>query len=168
MIVISKKTKTNIDLNSKKVIEKFINEIEINILNFSLNKCIASIYTLFNNLEKNSVHLSDDDLSKKILICLFPIIPKCASLIYFNLFNQEIRQCNWPTIDLNLLEESEIKIPIQIHGKLVTTIETKKDYNEEELLNEIYTLEKIKKKIEGKKIFKVINVQNKIINIITN
>ena len=163
-----KKTQTNIDLNSKKIIEKFINEIEMNILNFSLNKCIASIYTLFNNLEKNSVYLFADDLSKKILICLFPIIPKCASQIYFNLFNQEIRQCNWPTIDLNLLEESEIKIPIQIHGKLVTTIETKKDYNEGELLKEIYTLEKIKKKIEGKKIFKVINVQNKIINIITN
>ena len=163
-----KKTKTNIDQNSKKIIEKFINEIETNILNFSLNKCIASIYTLFNYLEKNSVYLFDHDLSKKILICLFPIVPKCSSLIYFNLFNQEINQCNWPTIDLSLLEESEIKLPIQIHGKLVTTIDTKKDYNEDELLKEIYTLEKIKKKIEGKKIFKVINVQNKIINIITN
>ena len=42
------------------------------------------------------------------------------------------------------------------------------DYNEEEQLALIYKNEKIKKRIEEKSIKKVINVKNKIINIIVN
>ena len=69
---------------------------------------------------------------------------------------------------MELVEEKEINLPIQIKGKLISTIKTKKGYNEKELLEKIYEIEKIKKKIEGKKLIRVINVQDKIINIITN
>ena len=163
-----KKEQTKIDQNSKKEVEKFVNDIEKNILSFSLNKCVASIYTLFNYLEKNDIFLSNHEISKKILICLYPIIPNYSSNIYLNLFSEKIEECLWPNIDLKLLEENEIDLPIQIHGKLITTINTKKDYNEENLLKDIYKIDKIQKKIDGKKVTKVINVQNKIINIITS
>ena len=74
----------------------------------------------------------------------------------------------WPAVDKNLIEENEINLPIQIKGKLVSTIDTKKGYNEKDLLVKIYNIEKINKKINGKKIIKIINVQDKIINIITD
>ena len=67
-----------------------------------------------------------------------------------------------------LIEKNEINLPIQIKGKLISTINTKKGYNEKDLLEEIYKIEKINNKIIGKKIVRVINVQDKIINIITN
>ena len=73
-----------------------------------------------------------------------------------------------PLVDLKLLEEHEIILPIQIKGKLVTTIKTEKNYKEDDILKEIYQIEKVKNKISKKKILKVINVKNKIINIITN
>ena len=159
---------TEISTTVKKYVEKFIFDIENNILNFSLNKCVASIYTLFNFLEKNKIYLANNILSKKILICLFPILPKFASSQYKNLFNESFKDQKWPIIDHKLLEETEITLPIQIKGKLITTLNTKKNYNEKELLNEIYKIEKVKSKIAKKNILKVINVQNKIINIITN
>ena len=59
-------------------------------------------------------------------------------------------------------------LPIQIKGKLVTTINTKKGYQEKNLLETIYKIDKIKNKLKEKKVIKVINVQDKIINIITN
>ena len=74
----------------------------------------------------------------------------------------------WPTVDSNLLLETNINLPIQVQGKLVTTLGTIKGYKEEEVLELIYDLDKIKNKIENKKVIKVINVQDKIINIITN
>ena len=74
----------------------------------------------------------------------------------------------WPEINLELIEENEINLPIQIKGKLISTINTKKGYNEKDLLEQIYKIEKINNKIAGKKIIRVINVQDKIINIITN
>ena len=154
--------------NARKAIEKFVHEIEKNILNFSLNKCIASIYTLLNYLEKNNIYLGKNELTKKVLICLFPIVPGLSSSISDKLFNTKVSDLVWPAVDKNLIEENEINLPIQIKGKLVSTIDTKKGYNEKDLLEKIYTIEKINKKISGKKIIRVINVQDKIINIITD
>jgi leucyl-tRNA synthetase len=159
---------TNITIEVERMVEKFANQVELNILNFSLNKCVASIYTLLNYLEKNKVYLHNNKLSKKILICLFPIVPRLSKKIYLELFNQEINKQKWPDIDQSLLAESEIELPIQVNGKLVTTMKTIIDYNEEEQLALIYKNEKIKKRIEEKSIKKVINVKNKIINIIVN
>ena len=142
--------------------------MEQNILNFSLNKCVANIYTLLNYLEKNKIYLNNNKLSEKILICLFPIIPKLSSTLSKKLFDIEISNLKWPKVNQILIQQNEINLPVQIKGKLVSTINTKKGYNEKDLLEKIYKIEKINNKINGKKIIRVINVQDKIINIITN
>jgi leucyl-tRNA synthetase len=154
--------------NALKPVERFVSEMEKNILNFNLNKCIASIYTLLNYLEKNKIFLGESELSKKVLVCLFPIIPGISSALSKKLFNIKVSDLVWPKVDQSLIEDDEINLPIQINGKLVSTIDTKKGYNEKDLLEKIYNIEKINKKINGKKIIKVINVQDKIINIITD
>ena len=158
---------TNID-SALKAVEKFVFEMENNILNFGLNKCIANIYTLLNFLEKSKIHLGNHQLSKRILICLFPIIPRLSSLLLKKLFDSAVTDLVWPEINRDLVEEIEINLPIQIKGKLISTINTKKGYNEKNLLEKIYKIRKVNNKIEGKKIIRVINVQDKIINIITN
>ena len=160
--------KTEITKETSRFVEKFIYEMEKNILSFSLNKCIANIYTLINFLEKNKIFLGNDIMSRKVLICLFPIIPRLSTVLSKELFNSEISNHLWPEINMELIEETEIKLPIQIKGKLISTINTKKGYNEKDLLEEIYKIEKINNKIDGKKIIRVINVQDKIINIITS
>ena len=159
---------TNNTEDAHKAIERFVHEMEKNILGFSLNKCVAGIYTLLNYLEKNNIYLGQNKLSQKVLICLFPIVPGLASTLSNQLFNMNISDLAWPEVDYDLIEDNEINLPIQIKGKLVSTIDTKKGYNEKDLLEKIYTIEKINKKISGKKIIRVINVQDKIINIITD
>ena len=159
------KEKTDLKGDTEKMVEKFVHDIEKNILNFSLNKCVADIYTLFNYLEKEKIYLSNSMLSNKIIICLFPIFPKLSlSLNKFLFKSSEINE--WPSVKLELLVEDKINLPIQINGKLITTMFTKKSYDEKEILNTVYQLDKIKSKIEGKKVIRVINVQDKIINII--
>ena len=156
-----------INLEVEKAIEKFVYNVEKNILSFSLNKCIADIYTLFNYLEKKGIYLYNNNLSKKVLACLFPIVPKLSLQLIEKLFN--LRNFDkWPEIDKDLLIENKIKLPIQIQGKLITTIDTEKGYAEQEILNSIYQLDKIKNKMLDKKVVKIINVQDKIINIILN
>ena len=159
--------KGEVNLEVEKEIEKFVYNVEKNILSFSLNKCVADIYTLFNYLEKKGIYLNNNKLSKKILTCLYPIVPKLSlqlveKLFGLNNFNE------WPEINKNLLIENKIKLPIQIQGKLITTIDTEKGYLEQEILNSIYQLDKIRNKMLNKKVVKVINVQDKIINIILN
>ena len=158
--------KTSLKEDTEKIIEKFIYNIEKNILNFSLNKCVADIYTLFNYLEKEKVFLYDSEISKKILVCLYPFVPKMCLNISKELF-KSVEIGNWPSINTDLLLETNINLPIQVKGKLVTTIKTKKGYIEEDILKSIYEIDKIKNKILDRKVLKVINVQDKIINIIT-
>ena len=160
--------KTEPNEETFKIVEKFIDEMEKNILSFSLNKCVANIYTLLNFLEKNKSYIGSDQLSKKVLVCLFPVVPKLSSTLSKKLFDIKINDLLWPEINYSLIEEDEINLPIQIKGKLISTINTKKGYNERDILEEIYQIEKINNKIKDKKILKIINVQDKIINIITD
>ena len=117
-------------------------------------------------MEKNQIYLHDNELSRKVLICLFPILPRLSVKISSILFNTK-NLGNWPDIKYELLVENKINLPIQIQGKLVTTFETMKGYKEKDILNSIYQLDKIKNKIANKEVLRVINVQDKIINIIT-
>ena len=160
-----KENRTDMKHDTDKMIEKFVFNIEKNILSFSLNKCVADIYTLFNYLEKERIYLHNSDISKKILVCLYPIVPNMVLNLYKQLFDSK-NIGNWPKINKELLIERSINLPIQIQGKLITTINTKKGYKENEILKSIYKLDKIKNKIQDRKVTKVINVQDKIINII--
>ena len=162
------KDKSKIEKEAIKQVEKYVYEMEKNILNFSLNKCVANIYTLFNFLEKAKVYLNDDNLSRKILICMYPILPGLTTMLYLKLFQQTINKSLWPEVDRDLLTEDKLVLPIQIKGKLVTTVVTQKNYNEKELLNSLYQLDKIKGKLIDRKVVRIINVPNKIINIITD
>ena len=159
------KKKTSMKEDTEKKVERFVNDIEKNILNFSLNKCVADIYTLFNYLEKEKVYLSDSKLSNKIIGCIYPIVPKLALSLNKYLFNSS-KINKWPSVKPELLFEDQINLPVQVLGKLVTTIPTKKGYEKEDILDTIYKQDKIKNKIKDRKIIKVINVQDKIINII--
>ena len=160
------KEKSDINELAIKEVEKFIFNMEKNILNFSLNKCVANIYTLLNFLEKRSIFLGNDELSKKILIVICPITPSLSTKIFQELFLNKIDDQLWPKLQENLLVEEILKLPIQVNGKLVDFIEMNIDYTEKKALEEIYKRDKIINKIDGKNIKKVINVQNKIINLI--
>ena len=74
---------------AEKMVEKFIYNVEKNILNFSLNKCVADIYNIFNYLEKEKIYLYDHELSKKILCCLFPIVPNLSKTVNERLFKSK-------------------------------------------------------------------------------
>ena len=118
--------------------------------------------------KKNKIYIGKNELGKKVLICLFPVVPRLSSSLSEKLFDNKISNLLWPVVNKNLIEENKINLPIQIKGKLISTINTKKGYNEKDLLEKIYKIEKINNKINGKKILRVINVQDKIINIITS
>ena len=140
----------NINEETIKTVEKFIFDIKNNILNFALNKCVANIYSLFNYLKK--IKFTCQKIFSAKNNSLF--ISNCTSVsnIYLSksLFS-DILSNDWPIIDKSLLEENEIILPIQIKGKLITTIKAAKDYKEEEILKDIYQIDKVKMKINEKK-----------------
>ena len=160
------KTKTSLKEDTLKEIETFVYNLEKNINDFALNKCIANIYTLFNYLEKNKIYLSNDPLSEKIIVGLFPIVPSLATSIYKKIFMSSMIQLRWPSVDSKILVSSDLTLPIQINGKLVGFVETTKGYLENDILLQLQQIDKIKTKMEKGNIRKIINVQDKIVNLI--
>ena len=163
----SKKREGEVELSIKHITQ-FVSNMEKNILNFNFNKCVANIYTLFNYLEKNKIYLNNHTYSKKILLCLYPIIPSLSLTIYKDLFKSQFKEENWPIVDEKILINEKLDLPIQINGKFMTTISTVYDYDESALIEQAYKIKKISNKLVNKEILKIINVKNKVINIIIN
>ena len=87
---------------------------------------------------------------------------RCNSGHYF----RTVKDRNWPNYEMKYLEKNEIEIVIQINGRKRSTIKTRRDINDKEILEKIIEDEKINKYLNNKSIFKHIYVKNRLINLI--
>ena len=115
-----------------------------------------------------------EKLPKSMLVglckLLAPICPHIAQECY-SLIGEEglIDYASWPVYDESKVNDRPVTYAIQINGKLRSTIDFKKDANEEEL-EELKKLvledERVKLNVDGKTIVKMIVVKNKIVSIV--
>jgi leucyl-tRNA synthetase len=155
-----------VNIEQARKIKVFIYNMNKYINSFSLNKCIAEIYTLLNYLEKHKIYTGKSNTTKDILACLFPIIPSLVNELLINIFPEEKVKLRWPTVDISEIEEDELNLPIQVNGKFVTAYKVNRNYDEKKIINQILLIDKFKQRIKENPIKKVIHVKNKIINII--
>ena len=170
-----KKLSFNTNSNSKNIeLEKFTNQliakITLNLEKFNYNVIIANMYECYNfliNFIKKNKNIEGLDVNyKKILICFAPIIPhfssECLSDIGFN------KNLNWPKYDETFLENNEISIVIQINGKKRTILKEKKGIVQKTLLESAKQDNIVEKYLKNKEIVKIIYIQDKLMNILTN
>ena len=164
---IKKKHKTDNSLNLKKFTHKFIKKVRNNLNNFSYNVVIANLHEMqtfiIKEIDKGYTEKTLKENYCKILITMLPIVPHFASECLKLL---EVENYKWPEFDEKIIEESETNFVIQLNGKKRGIIRSNKEISEKGLYNLILKDIKIKKYIEGKKIFKTIFVPKKLINII--
>ncbi len=165
---IQKNHPQDIDSELSKFTNKFIKKISNNLDSFSYNIIIANLHELYSHLIKEIKKGYKKETIKenyiKLLITLMPVIPH-----FSNECLQTIKKTDgiiWPTYDESQLEESTVVIVVQINGKKRGIINTKKDIDESDLMESIYSNEKITKYFDKNKIQKKIYIKNKLINII--
>ena len=78
----------------------------------------------------------------------------------------EIAKKPWPKYDEEKTIEDEIEIPVQINGKLKTTVLVPKDISEEEIKEVVDSNEVVKNFVADKTIVKQIYVPGRIYNIV--
>ena len=157
---------TNNELS--KFTNKFIKKISNNLENFSYNIIIANLHEMYSSLTKLIKNNYKQDTIRenyiKILTTLMPIVPhfsnECLELLNTN------KELKWPMYDENAIEEKSTIIVIQINGKKRAIIDVKKNINENDLMELIYSDEKITKYFDKNEIKKKIYIKNKLINII--
>ena len=167
-VEIDKKHTTDSGENLLKFTHKFIKKITNNLNNFSYNVIIANLhemYTFFSKeIEKEYTKETLEENYKKILISILPIIPHFSNECLGLLGAKE--STKWPIYDESIIEENFVNIVVQINGKKRGLVKTKKNIEENEILEIIKKENNIMKYLNNLEIKKKIYIPNKLINII--
>ncbi len=164
----------NLSKKNKKLLEVLnvsIHEVTKAIDEFHFNIAVASVRSLFNAISSYKVD-DDNDISvvihviKNLLILMNPMIPHLAEELWSNLGNKDlISNQSWPKVDLIYIQKNNIKLPIQVNGKVRAIIEvpinSSKKYIENIALKEKNIVKFLKNSPK-----KVIIIPNRIVNFV--
>jgi len=139
----------------------------------SFNTVISSIMELLNFLnesdkDKNLPSSLKQEVLENILLMLNPFVPHItAELWSYIRVNSDIDKISWPEIDKAALVKDEIKIVVQVNGKLRGNMIISADQKEIEIKDKSIEVGTVKKFISDKnKIKKIIYIKDKLINIV--
>ena len=98
---------------------------------------------------------------------LAPIAPHMMEEIWQKMgHNESITYAQWPIYDESKLTDKEVKIAVQVNGKLRGQFIAAVDASKDDLQDTALKVENVKKYTDGKNIVKIIVVPNKIVNIV--
>ena len=146
-----------------KAVKKITNDIE----EMKFNTSVSTFMTMVNEFTKHKKINKAE--YKTFLQLLNPFAPHMTEEIWEKIGEEkEISQTPWPSFDESKTIDEEIEVPVQINGKLKTTVKVAKDINQAEIDKVIDENETISKLLEGKNVIKRIYVKGKIYNIVVN
>ncbi len=162
---VAEKKNGEVNEKLKKNIHKTIKNVTDDIENFHLNKAVARIRELTNELEKSSGPTYKEGVEVAIRL-IYPMLPHLAEEMWELLGNKTIlAETDWPVADPKLLVDDTITMAVQHNGKMRGTIEIPANHNEEQIKEAAFAL--LKGAIAGKEIKKVIVVPKKMVSVVT-
>ncbi len=147
------------------LIHQTIKKVSEDYENLKFNTAIAQLMTLlneFNNLDKIS-----DEQFKIFLILLNPVCPHITEEIWQRMgYEGYVHEASWPEYDESKTILDVIELPIQVNGKLRTTVEIGREASEDEVFEKAIADDVVAKYLENKNVVKKIYVKGRIFNII--
>ena len=139
------------------------------------NTCIAAIMILVNEIstaepamEQGTVNVATiAEVFRTLILLLAPFAPFLAAELWEQIGGEGalIRQ-TWPVADAELARESELEVPVQMNGKLVSVVKVATGADEETIKTAALADEKVTSRLEGKTIVKTIIVKGKLVNLV--
>ncbi len=161
---ISLQLKKNSSEDVVKLLHKTIKKVSEDIEEMHFNTAISTMMILANEMDKSGVSLKD---YKKFLQILSPFAPHMTEELWTMLGEKKsINLAAWPVWDKNLIQDEEIKIAVQVNGKVRAEIVISVDEKEEVVKQKVLENENVLKYTSGKDVRKVIYVKNRLINIV--
>ncbi len=138
----------------------------------TFNTAIAAVMELMNGLAKNqgtdpaSRNLMQEAL-ENIVLLLSPIVPHICHELWRELKpGTELFDQSWPQADNAAMVQDEIKLIVQVNGKLRGEINVAKDAGKDTIEHAALTNEHVLKFIEGQAVRKIIVVPGRLVNIV--
>ena len=148
---------------TEKMMNKAIKKVSKDIEEMKFNTCVSTFMTMLNEFTKlKRINRAE---YKTFLTLLNPFAPHMTEeLNQLAGFKGEVATYEWPTYDEAKTIDDEIEIPVQVNGKLKTTVMIALDEEEASVKEKVH--EVIAGKLDGKNIVKEIYVKNKIYNVV--
>jgi leucyl-tRNA synthetase len=139
------------------------------------NTSIASIMILVNEITANEARIDAElvrastvrALMLGLVQMLAPFAPFFAAELWERMGQQGIVfRTPWPEANAELARESEMEIPVQVNGKLVTVVKLAAESSDEDVKAAAQAEEKVGARIAGKTLLKVVYVSGKLVNLV--
>jgi leucyl-tRNA synthetase len=146
-------------------IEKVIKKVGEDIESMKFNTAVSTLMIFMNDVSK--ADLISKEVYAKFLKLLAPFVPHITEELWHNLGEKKsINLSNWPKWNPNLIKDEEIKIVIQVNGKVRAEILIPVNLSEEDVKKQALVNENIIKYTTGQEIKKIIYIKNRLINIV--
>jgi leucyl-tRNA synthetase len=158
------------------LLHKTIKKVTDDIESLKFNTAVSALMILFNELEKEQeawlrsgeAELRAPHIFQTFLKLLAPFAPFMTEEIWREKlgYNTSIHKEPWPVADESRLKDEVVTIAVQLGGKTRGIVQIAADSDQDAVAAAVQADTKLAKHLEGKKIKKVIFVQDKIINFI--
>ncbi len=147
------------------IINKTIQKVTQDIQDLRFNTAVSALMIAVNDLEKlGSV---SQDSYEKLLKLVAPFAPHATEELWMSLGNKKsIHISEWPAYDPKLAADSEVKIIVQINGKVRGSFMASPTAAKDELLTLAKALPEAQKWLEGNLIRKEIVVPGRLVNLV--
>jgi len=139
------------------------------------NTSISSIMILVNEITANEAAMDAGEISpgavsevfRGLILLLAPFAPFFAAEMWEQMGGQGVVfRTVWPVVNEELAREAEVEIPVQVNGKLVVVIKVAAGSDEATVKAAALADAKVKARVEGKNVVKVIVVPGKLVNLV--
>jgi leucyl-tRNA synthetase len=139
------------------------------------NTSIASIMILVNEISANEASMDAGEIPPRVIAAVFcaltlllaPFAPFLTAELWEEAgYVNPVFRARWPEADEELAREDEIEIPVQVNGKLVNVVKVPAGSDEAAVKAAALEDGKVKARVEGKSVVKVIVVPGKLVNLV--
>ncbi len=139
------------------------------------NTSISSIMILVNEILSHEAAMDAGEVAPAVIaevfrglvLLLAPFAPFAAAEMWEQMGGEGVVfRTPWPVANAELAQENEIEIPVQVNGKLVNVVKVPAGSDDDAVKAAAMADEKVKARIEGKTVVKVIVVPGKLVNIV--
>ena len=149
-----------------KVLHKTIKKAQEDIDNFSFNTSVSAFMVCVNELSTLKCHKRA--ILQELVLLVSPYAPHITEELWAALGNVPgtVSQATYPVFNPQFLVEDTFEYPIQINGRVRTTISYALDRPSAEIEQDVLTNEVVQKWMEGKTPKKIVVVPRRIVNVV--
>jgi leucyl-tRNA synthetase len=149
-----------------KVLHRTIQKAENDIETYSFNTSVSAFMVCVNELTSLNCHKRA--ILQELVLLLSPYAPHITEELWAALGNEpgSISKADFPKFNPNYLVENSFEYPIQINGKVRTTMSFAVERAPKEIEAEVLADEVVQKWLEGKSPKKVVVVPKRIVNVV--